>query len=77
MQEKFIKKYVRIKKSLNDKINQIQKEINETYSYETLSYILELGILKHEELKVEANNNTEINFKLDKIISMLEDFNND
>jgi len=73
MQEKFIKRYIRIKKSLNDKIDYIQKETNENYSYVTLSYLLELGILKHEELKVEANNNDDINFKLDKIISMLED----
>ena len=73
MQEKFIKRYLRIKKSLNDKIDYIQQETNENYSYVTLSYLLELGILKHEELKVEANNNDEINFKLDKIISMLED----
>lgn len=73
MQEKFIKRYIRIKKSLNDKIDYIQKETNENYSYVTFSYLLELGILKHEELKVEANNNDEINFKLDKIISMLED----
>lgn len=73
MKEKFIKRYIRIKKSLNEKIDYIQKETNENYSYQTIAYLLELGILKHEELKLQANNDENINLKLDKIISILEE----
>lgn len=73
MKEKFIKRYIRIKKSLNEKIDYIQKETNENYSYQTIAYLLELGILKHEELKLQANNDEDINLKLDKIISILEE----
>lgn len=76
MKEKFIKRYIRIKKSLNEKIDYIQKEINENYSYQTIAYLLELGILKHEELKLQANNDEDINLKLDKIISILEELQN-
>ena len=32
--DKFIKKYVRIKKSLNDKIDIISKEIDNPYAYQ-------------------------------------------
>ena len=73
MKEKFIKRYIRIKKSLNEKIDYIQKETNENYSYQTIAYLLELGILKHEELKLQANNDEDMNLKLDKIISILEE----
>lgn len=73
MNEKFIKRYIRIKKSLNEKIDIIQKEMNENYSYVTLSYLLELGILKHEEIKLQNDYDNLIDNKLDKIISMLED----
>lgn len=73
MKEKFIKRYIRIKKSLNEKIDYIQKETNENYSYQTIAYLLELGILKHEELKLQANNDEDISLKLDKIISILEE----
>ena len=54
MKEKFIKRYIRIKKSLNEKIDYIQKETNENYSYQTIAYLLELGILKHEELQLQS-----------------------
>ena len=73
MNEKFIKRYIRIKKSLNEKIDIIQKEMNENYFYVTLSYLLELGILKHEEIKLQNDYDNLIDNKLDKIISMLED----
>ncbi len=70
--EKYIKKCVRLKKSINDKIDIINKETEQSYSYLTLEYLLELGILKYEELKIKASNDDELNFKLDKVSSLLE-----
>lgn len=69
--DKFIKKYVRIKKSLNDKIDIISKEIDNPYAYQTLEYILSLGILKYEELKYKDTKEEEILSKIDNLITLL------
>ena len=55
--EKYIKKCIRLKKSINDKIDIINNEIGQHYSYQTLEYLLELGILKYEEEKLQAKQN--------------------
>ena len=52
--EKYIKKCIRLKKSINDKIDIINSEIGQHYSYQTLEYLLELGILKYEEEKLQS-----------------------
>lgn len=70
--EKYIKKCVRLKKSINDKIDIINQEINQSYSYQTLEYLLELGILKYEELKLKSSQEEEIILKLDQVTSLLE-----
>lgn len=70
--ERYIKKCIRLKKSINDKIDIINNEINQSYSYQTLEYLLELGILKYEELKLQDSKVDEIILKLDKIINIFE-----
>ena len=70
--ERYIKKCIRLKKSINDKIDIINQEIDQSYSYQTLEYFLELGILKYEELKLKAYNEDEVISKLDKVSSLLE-----
>ena len=70
--ERYIKKCIRLKKSINDKIDIINQEIDQSYSYQTLEYLLELGILKYEELKLKAYNEDEVISKLDKVSSLLE-----
>lgn len=75
--DKFIKKYVRIKKSLNDKIDIISKEIDNTYAYQTLEYILSLGILKYEELKYKDTKEEEILSKIDNLITLLGEGKNE
>lgn len=73
--EKIIKKCIRLKKSINDKIDIIGTEIGQPYSYKTLEYLLELGILKYEELKFKAFKEEEIISLLDEIKSLLEKVN--
>lgn len=68
--ERYIKKCIRLKKSINDKIDIINNEVNQSYSYQTLEYLLELGILKYEELKLQDSKVDEIILKLDKIINI-------
>ena len=75
--DKFIKKYVRIKKSLNDKIDIISKEIDNPYAYQTLEYILSLGILKYEELKYKDTKEEEIFSKIDNLITLLGEGKNE
>ena len=75
--DKFIKKYVRIKKSLNDKIDIISKEIDNPYAYPTLEYILSLGILKYEELKYKDTKEEEILSKIDNLITLLGEGKNE
>lgn len=75
--DKFIKKYVRIKKSLNDKIDIISKEIDNPYAYQTLEYILSLGILKYEELKYKDTKENEILSKIDNLITLLGEGKNE
>lgn len=75
--DKFIKKYVRIKKSLNDKIDIISKEIDSPYAYQTLEYILSLGILKYEELKYKDTKEKEILSKIDNLITLLGEGKNE
>lgn len=70
--ERIIKKCIRLKKSINDKIDIIGTEISQPYSYKTLEYLLELGILKYEELKFKAFKEEEIISLLDEIKSLLE-----
>ena len=65
--DKFIKKYVRIKKSLKDK----------PYAYQTLEYILSLGILKYEELKYKDTKEEEILSKIDNLITLLGEGKNE
>lgn len=77
MKDRFIKKYVRIKKSINDKIDIISSEINNPYSYQTLEFLLELGIIKYEELKLKESKENEIILKLDKLINLLEEVLNE
>ena len=61
--EKYIKKWIRIKKSINDKIDIINREIE---------YLLELGILKYEELKFKNTNDEELFLKLNEVKLLLE-----
>ena len=75
--DKFIKKYVRIKKRLNDKIDIISKEIDNPYAYQTLEYILSLGILKYEELKYKDTKEEEILSKIDNLITLLGEGKNE
>ena len=70
--EKYIKKWIRIKKSINDKIDIINREIEHPYSYLTLEYLLELGILKYEELKFKNTNDEELFLKLNEVKLLLE-----
>ena len=70
--ERYIKKCIRLKKSINDKVDIINKEVEQPYSYLTLEYLLELGILKYEELKLKANNEEEIILKLNEVKELLE-----
>lgn len=67
--EKYIKKCIRLKKSINDKIDIINNEIGQHYSYQTLEYLLELGILKYEEEKLLTKQNQDY-------LSLLEDIKN-
>lgn len=70
--ERYIKKCIRLKKSINDKINIICEESSNSYSYQTLEYLLELGILKYEELKLKDSMESEIISKLDDVKILLE-----
>ena len=77
--DKFIKKYVRIKKSLNDKIDIISKEIDNPYAYQTLEYITDgTGIEdKYEELKYKDTKEEEILSKIDNLITLLGEGKNE
>lgn len=70
--EKYIKKCIRLKKSINDKIDIINNEIGQHYSYQTLEYLLELGILKYEEEKLLTKQNQDYLLLLEDIKNILE-----
>ena len=75
--EKYIKKCIRLKKSINDKIDIINNEIGQCYSYQTLEYLLELGILKYEEEKLQAKQNQSYLFLLEDVQNILEELHNE
>lgn len=75
--EKYIKKCIRLKKSINDKIDIINNEIGHHYSYQTLEYLLELGILKYEEEKLQAKQNQDYILVLEDVKNILEKLHNE
>lgn len=75
--EKNIKKCIRLKKSINDKIDIINNEIGQCYSYQTLEYLLELGILKYEEEKLQAKQNQDYILVLEDVKNILEKLHNE
>ena len=75
--ERYVKKYIRLKKSINDKIDIINNEIGQHYSYQTLEYLLELGILKYEEEKLQAKQNQDYILVLEDVKSILEKLHNE
>lgn len=75
--EKYIKKCIRLKKSINDKIDIINNEIGQCYSYQTLGYLLELGILKYEEEKLQAKQNQDYILVLEDVKNILEKLHNE
>lgn len=75
--EKYIKKCIRLKKSINDKIDIINSEIGQHYSYQTLEYLLELGILKYEEEKLKTLQNQDYLTVLEEVKSILEKLHNE
>ena len=70
--ERYIKKCIRLKKSINDKIDIINNEIGQKYSYQSLEYLLELGILKYEEEKLLTKQNKDYLLLLEDIKNILE-----
>ena len=75
--EKYIKKCIRLKKSINDKIDIINNEIGQHYSYQTLEYLLELGILKYEEEKLQAKQKQDYILVLEDVKNILEKLHNE
>ena len=75
--EKYVKKCIRLKKSINDKIDIINNEIGQCYSYQTLEYLLELGILKYEEEKLQAKQNQDYILVLEDVKNILEKLHNE
>ena len=75
--EKYIKKCIRLKKSINDKIDIINNEVGQCYSYQTLEYLLELGILKYEEEKLQAKQNQDYILVLEDVKNILEKLHNE
>lgn len=75
--EKYIKKCIRLKKSINDKIDIINNEIGQHYSYQTLEYLLELGILKYEEEKLQTKQNQDYILVLEDVKNILEKLHNE
>lgn len=75
--EKYIKKCIRLKKSINDKIDIINNEVGQCYSYQTLEYLLELGILKYEEEKLQAKQNHDYILILEDVKNILEKLHNE
>lgn len=75
--EKYIKKCIRLKKSINDKIDIINNEVGQCYSYQTLEYLLELGILKYEEEKLQAKQNQDYILVLEDVKTILEKLHNE
>ena len=75
--EKYIKKCIRLKKSINDKIDIINNKIDQHYSYQTLEYLLELGILKYEEEKLQAKQNQDYILVLEDVKNILEKLHNE
>lgn len=75
--EKYIKKCIRLKKSINDKIDIINNEIGQHYSYQTLEYLLELGILKYEEEKLQVKQNQDYILVLEDVKNILEKLHNE
>ena len=75
--EKYIKKCIRLKKSINDKIDIINNEIGQHYSYQTLEYLLKLGILKYVEEKLQAKQNQDYILVLEDVKNILEKLHNE
>lgn len=75
--ERYIKKCIRLKKSINDKVDIINSEIGQHYSYQTLEYLLELGILKYEEEKLKTLQNQDYLTILEEVKSILEKLHNE
>lgn len=75
--ERYVKKCIRLKKSINDKIDIINNEIGQHYSYQTLEYLLELGILKYEEEKLQAKQNQDYILILEDVKNILEKLHNE
>lgn len=75
--ERYVKKCIRLKKSINDKIDIINNEIGQCYSYQTLEYLLELGILKYEEEKLQAKQNQDYILILEDVKNILEKLHNE
>lgn len=75
--ERYVKKCIRLKKSINDKIDIINNEIGQYYSYQTLEYLLELGILKYEEEKLQAKQNQDYILVLEDVKTILEKLHNE
>ena len=73
--EKYVKKCIRLK--INDKIDIINNEIGQHYSYQTLEYLLELGILKYEEEKLQAKQNQDYILVLEDVKNILEKLHNE
>ena len=65
-----------LERNLN-KIDIISKEIDNPYAYQTLEYILSLGILKYEELKYKDTKEEEILSKIDNLITLLGEGKNE
>ena len=75
--EKYIKKCIRLKKSIKDKSDIINNEVGQCYSYQTLEYLLELGILKYEEEKLQAKQNQDYILILEDVKNILEKLHNE
>ena len=75
--EKYIKKCIRLKKSINDKIDIINNEIGQCYSYQTFEYLFASGILKSEEEKLQAKQNQDYILILEDVKNILEKLHNE